>query len=673
MTPDVRIDLPPSWNGPEVAVSMEAAPVSPDALAVLIGDKRITPPDLGGVALYDGAVKRPATVPSNSTMNWLQWGSDDSKLYGNSSGSSVTDFYVMNADASGVRVDTRYPAAFQDWDTRIHYDRATGRVYGDDGGVYDASTGVLVGGFNLFDLDDSLCLPDPAQPLVFFLGQNRNRNFVYTLRAYDKNTYRQLGSIEIPQATRAAHNLIRWGRAGIAFNTTTTFPGDGAVYIVDGGLISSSPDPGFTGSQDAPLLPVFTTLAPESAAAGSQDLVLTILGSEFRSAATVSWDGQPLATTFHSSTELQAVVPASKLAQEGAATISVANDLTSSAVSSMTFTVLSAASGLIPRNLASRDIAWDAHSSRLYAAITSEDPLYPNSVVAIDPADGSISNVAGVGSDPSILRISRDGTLGYVGYTIANVAAQFHVPALDSLMTWSLGADSFYGPWLAMDIQPAPDAAQTTAISLGALGVSPENHGLAIFDNAAARPQRPPVWGSGNLYDSLQWGLTGSVLYAADNESGGFELSTLGVDTTGATLLRTSSGVLSSFYTKIHFDRGTGYLYADDGYATDPATGSHVGRYSASGLVVADSSINRVFILTLTSSSPTNTYTIRAFDQSHFTLVGSLTISNVLGEAVAFTRWGTSGLAFVTSNRKPWATSGPPGMLYILNDPSFVR
>jgi hypothetical protein len=221
-----------------------------------------------------------------------------------------------------------------------------------------------------------------------------------------------------------------------------------------------------------------------------------------------------------------------------------------------------------------------------------------------------------------------------------------------------------------MDIQPAPDAAQTTAIALGNPGIAAENRGLAIFDNATARPQRPS---SLNLYDSLQWGLTNSVLYAVNNESTGFELSTLGVDATGATLVRTNRSVLNLFGAKAHFDGGTGYLYADDGFATDPATGSHVGSFNAAGLVVPDSSLNRVFILTLTSSYPTNTYTIRSFDQSHFTLVGSMTIPNVVGNAVAFTRWGTSGLAFVTYNRYPWPTSGPAGMLYIVNDTNFVR
>jgi hypothetical protein len=317
------------------------------------------------------------------------------------------------------------------------------------------------------------------------------------------------------------------------------------------------------------------------------------------------------------------------------------------------------------------DIAWDAHSSRLYAPVWSMDPRYANSVVAIDPASGSISKVAGVGADPALVRISRDGTLGYVGYAIANVATQFHVPALDSLVTWCLDTDSLFGPYKAMDIQPAPDAAQTTAVILDTPDFPGAAQGLTIFDNAVARPQRLP---SSHSYDWLQWGLADSVLYAA----GGLKLSTIGVDATGATLLRTDYGVLPQSFAGIHFDRGTGYLYANDGYVTDPATGGQVGKYNVSsfpwpGLLVPDSSLNRVFILGQSSSQyGTGAYTILSFDQAHFTPVSSLTLRNLVGEPRAITRWGTSGLAIVTYNPVAGPASGPGGMLYILDNPGFV-
>ncbi len=678
LTPDARIDLPPSWHGPQVAVAMQAAPVNPNTLAVILGDRQITPPGIGGVAIYDGAVQRSTTIPGTPDgMTWLQWGSDDSALYGQNGSSTGFEFYALTVDASGVRMGAKHAGVFPEFWEQSHYDRATGRVYADDGRVVDPATGDVVGAFSLPNFHVYASLPDPAQPLVFFLGRDAAQDYSrsgYTLRAFDKNTYRQLGNLQIPNATGAAKNLIRWGSAGVAFNTSPVYTGDvGALYIIDGTFINASADPGFTGADTADVLPVLTAIAPESAVAGSADIVLTVSGAEFQSTATVYWNGEPLVTTYNSSSRLEAVVPASSLTQEGSATISVAYNSSFYAANSLAFTTLPASGGMIARNLSSADIVWDAHSSRLYAPVRSADPQYPNSIVAIDPATGGVSAIAAVTSDPAILRVSRDGTLGYVGFRAANLVTQFHVPALDSMMSWSLGADSFNGPYSAMDIQPAPDTARTTAVSLGATtGVSPANRGLAVYDNGIARSQRPSTFAK--LYNTLQWGLTDSRLYAAENEAGGFELYTLGVDATGATLLRTDQGVLTAFYVRIHFDRGTGYLYADDGYATDPATGGHVGRFSAWGLMVPDSSLNRVFILgQTTSQSGTGDYTIFSFDQSHFTSVSSLTIRDLVGKPVAMTRWGTSGLAIVTDNSNAGPTTGPAGMLYILNDANFVR
>jgi hypothetical protein len=677
LTPDLKINLPPGWHGPQIALSMQAAPVSPDTLAVLLGDYGILSPDTGGVAIYDGTVQRPTTIPgTDPDMTWLQWGADDSTLYGQNGADSGDNFYVMNVDASGVRMGRDYGHIFGVYYGQSHYDRSTRRAYSEDGRVFEPSTGTLAGALNLRNFTERYaCLPDPMGPIVFCLARDTDQVTAsrgLTVRAFDKNTFRLLGNLRIPDVTGWPRNLIRWGRAGVAFNTMPVNGGDvGTLYFIDGGFINSSAEPDFTSGQSLQLLPVFTAIAPESATVGSPDLVLTVSGSEFQPIATVYWNYQPLVTTYRSSTELQAAVPASLLVRESSPTVYVANGTSSYGANSMAFTVLPVSSGMIVRNLSSMDIAWDAHSSRLYAPVWSMDPRYANSVVAIDPASGSISKVAGVGADPALVRISRDGTLGYVGYAIANVATQFHVPALDSLVTWCLDTDSLFGPYKAMDIQPAPDAAQTTAVILDTPDFPGAAQGLTIFDNAVARPQRLP---SSHSYDWLQWGLADSVLYAA----GGLKLSTIGVDATGATLLRTDYGVLPQSFAGIHFDRGTGYLYANDGYVTDPATGGQVGKYNVSsfpwpGLLVPDSSLNRVFILGQSSSQyGTGAYTILSFDQAHFTPVSSLTLRNLVGEPRAITRWGTSGLAIVTYNPVAGPASGPGGMLYILDNPGFV-
>ena len=58
-------------------------------------------------------------------------------------------------------------------------------------------------------------------------------------------------------------------------------------------------------------------LAPARATPGAHGLTMTIRGVGFVSGSLVQWNGQALATTFVSAETLNAVVPASSLAQAG--------------------------------------------------------------------------------------------------------------------------------------------------------------------------------------------------------------------------------------------------------------------------------------------------------------------------------------------------------------------
>ncbi len=71
--------------------------------------------------------------------------------------------------------------------------------------------------------------------------------------------------------------------------------------------------------------PAITSLSPSSVAAQGPAFTLTVNGVNFVSGATVNWNGNALTTTFVSSTQLQATVPASDIANPGTASITVTN------------------------------------------------------------------------------------------------------------------------------------------------------------------------------------------------------------------------------------------------------------------------------------------------------------------------------------------------------------
>ncbi len=116
------------------------------------------------------------------------------------------------------------------------------------------------------------------------------------------------------------------GDGGLALNAQLSFPTGiavdavGRVYIGDTGNVRVRV---LTPVQASP--GTLTTLSPASAALGGAALTLTVNGSSFASGATVRWNGTPLTTTFVSSNQLSASVPANILGVAGGASISVRN------------------------------------------------------------------------------------------------------------------------------------------------------------------------------------------------------------------------------------------------------------------------------------------------------------------------------------------------------------
>jgi len=195
-----------------------------------------------------------------------------------------------------------------------------------------------------------------------------------------------------------------------------------------------------------------------------------------------------------------------------------------------------------------------------------------------------------------------------------------------------------------------------------------ESGGMVVYDSGVARPDAP----SPELrIQNAQWSTSPSTIYAVDIDN---DLYTYSVNSSGLTLQSTALLYAAEpGFGSIHFDPGTGYLYADGGQVIDPAAGTIIGNFNASGMTVPDSSLNRVFILgQLASQANSANYTIQSFNETTFAPLQTLTLNSLVGVPSAFIRWGSDGLALVTYNSSASTSKGPAGMLYIISDSSFV-
>jgi trimeric autotransporter adhesin len=147
------------------------------------------------------------------------------------------------------------------------------------------------------------------------------------------------------------------------------------------------------------VMPSVAAVMPNLVQAGSADTTLTVTGTGFSSASTVLWNGSPLPTAYVSSSQLTASVAVAYLKTLGWGQVSVSNPApgggqSSAATVSIYQVVNVPASGLI----------YDPFTRKLYAAIPSTSTtLTGNSLVAIDPATGTIGTPVPVGNGPGVM------------------------------------------------------------------------------------------------------------------------------------------------------------------------------------------------------------------------------------------------------------------------------
>jgi len=441
--------------------------------------------------------------------------------------------------------------------------------------------------------------------------------------------------------------------------TTTDIASAGSAMVT---VSNPAPGGGISGALTFTIIvppPTITLLNPSSAIAGGVAFTLTVTGTDFVPASTVQWKGSARTTTFVSSTQLQATITAADITTIGAAKVTVVNPAASGGASGASTFFVGSSGGanfaVITINQAAQDIVFDPVNGVFYLSVTGTASTNPNTISVLDPSSGTITSSIPAGSNPHVLAISDDSQFLYAGIDGSSSVQRFTLPGLTKDISYQLISPSVSGQLFALDLQVAPGAPHTTAVTIATQGSSPSAQGgVQIFDNATPRPTIAkgfgPGGGGGVLYDSLQWGSDATALFAANNEDTGFDFYTLTVNSSGVTLNHDFQSDFSSFANRIHFDAGTKLVYADEGHVINPSTGLPAGNFNTSGPMVPDSSLNTAFF----AAGPQ----IESFDLTHFTPITSITISNVTGSPIRLIRWEQNGLAFITNGGQVFLVGG---------------
>jgi hypothetical protein len=153
--------------------------------------------------------------------------------------------------------------------------------------------------------------------------------------------------------------------------------------------------------------PVVNGISPTSAAANGPAFTLTVNGSGFVSGSTVAWNGSSLATSYMSGAQLTASVPASSIATEGSANVTVQNPGGGEASNAVAFTV--APPGWpVGTKILPQFVFGGGFYSALYFANTTASAV--SFTVSFVTENASAMNVPSVGGASAVVSIPPYGT-----------------------------------------------------------------------------------------------------------------------------------------------------------------------------------------------------------------------------------------------------------------------
>jgi len=301
---------------------------------------------------------------------------------------------------------------------------------------------------------------------------------------------------------------------------------------------------------------------------------------------------------------------------------------------------------------------WDPVTARLYATTASATTsatafgVSANSVLAIDPASGTITAARHFLAAPNALAVSGDGQFLYVGLDDAGMVQRLKLPSLDLDISLPLGSNSRFGPYYAGDIAVSPGSPRTVAVTQLSAGVVPaEQGGMVLFDDAVQRPVTAPEFDiAANIYryhKQVAWSLDGSRLYSTNT------LSSLYVSTVDGAGIHAEHDYNAAFPSpgRLHVDSLSGLVHHDSGRLVDPATGLPRGVYRMTGNIGAewvsvDASAGLVWVATNTLASYGPNFRIDAFDRSRYTSTATYPLTIASGFPFDFVQWSSKGFAY---------------------------
>ncbi len=302
------------------------------------------------------------------------------------------------------------------------------------------------------------------------------------------------------------------------------------------------------------------------------------------------------------------------------------------------------------KNLVTSKLVFDPTRNRIWAALPPAGDG-GNAIVAIDPATGDLGTPIPVGSNPTTLAISDDGSTMYVGLKGSNSIRRVDLAAGAAVSEFPIFAPPpFNDPGYPLDMELVPGTTSSVAVTVQD-STSNGTFGPFVYDDGVRRPNTPGV------YDGTRMVFTSPTRLVAVNY--GFSPTSIydyAIGPQGATVQRSVWNAVKYFSYDLQADGDR--IYSADGTVLDATSLAKLGDFLPGVVQAADGywygpaidrARNRAYFVGVANNAVAlHVYRLDTLAEIHSEPITGIDPSLVdyAWTSSDLMRWGTRGLAF---------------------------
>lgn len=313
-------------------------------------------------------------------------------------------------------------------------------------------------------------------------------------------------------------------------------------------------------------------------------------------------------------------------------------------------------------------IGYDSKRELIYATIQGSDANYANSLLAINPYEGTIVDNIFIGSEPTEFVFTTDSNYLFIMFDEQPVVKKFNLNSFSVVQEINLGVDPYHGAYYGKSMAVLPDNDSVIIVSRKQKGVSPDFGGVAVYSNGVKLPRETQDHHGPEYLVNTQ----SDTIYAYQSD---FFVLHVSLDS-GIVVLEEIDdlGLENAKYEK-------GLIFDDHGKIVDPKTRAQKGKISLNddyGFQTyahqADSINNKVFFSAANNGNPNIDF--YSYDRTTYGFKHNYSIPDIIPSGYStpavsqLIRFGKKGLATTVYDSYYFTEESP--FIAILNNSSFV-